>query len=390
MSSSVLDGRLPANGVENQDKKLRSKVPRTKIAHIGVSSDKRPAAEAERDNGPLKLRCPFRAHDPDRYKKVHSHCRAEQSFPNIGKLNEHIGRYHSLRYWCIVCKRNFPTVSKKDIDHHKRSHICHPRIWSGKEEIASHTYMTEEQQESWAHWKDVPIQAIAGERTVIKSWRKIYKSLFPADTKSPSPHYDSGSSPQIEASRTASSISTTVQDGTATGQDEITLSGDEIDPVNGGGPPNRVEDDPHIISGKRKATSEPDADQLFITSSKYASLFTATEETASEVTATNAHELDRGEHSPGTVDNFNPIFGDPFSADLKLDQIKQREAGLNQADWDDGPGSMVNSLTSETTLPQPPSLPAAQDILGQYPSEIYDLDLEGIFDDGIIPDQEEY
>lgn len=86
MSSSVLDGRLPANGVENQDKKLRSKVPRTKIAHIGVSSDKRPAAEAERDNGPLKLRCPFRAHDPDRYKKVHSHCRAEQSFPNIGKL----------------------------------------------------------------------------------------------------------------------------------------------------------------------------------------------------------------------------------------------------------------------------------------------------------------
>lgn len=270
--------------------------------------------------------------------------------------------------------------------------------------------MTEEQQESWAHWKDVPIQAIAGERTVIKSWRKIYKSLFPADTKSPSPRecrtrqqtfdtdrlttqsldYDSGSSPQIEASRTASSISTTVQDGTATGQDEITLSGDEIDPVNGGGPPNRVEDDPHIISGKRKATSEPDADQLFITSSKYASLFTATEETASEVTATNAHELDRGEHSPGTVDNFNPIFGDPFSADLKLDQIKQREAGLNQADWDDGPGSMVNSLTSETTLPQPPSLPAAQDILGQYPSEIYDLDLEGIFDDGIIPDQEEY
>jgi len=128
------------------------------------------------------LACPFPKHDPDIYITVNNVCTERWGFKDIGALNEHIQRVHSLEFGCIICKSRF-TQSKAAAKQAKLNHKCKRRDLT----VEHPQWMDEGQEARLANWKE-PGKAQEGG---AKSWVKIYMCLFEtAESDVPSPYYD--------------------------------------------------------------------------------------------------------------------------------------------------------------------------------------------------------
>lgn len=142
-----------------------------------------------------RFRCPVRARAGVN-SPMYSDCRRDQSFSNIEKLNEHLTRVHSSKYWCLRCKEKFGILNEQNLQVVKRGHkaCCQERPWpADKEQWAIHTLMSKEQHDRWTVWTTMDVPRLmtkdgkTRERKPTWSWRKIYKSLFPDTVEFPSP-----------------------------------------------------------------------------------------------------------------------------------------------------------------------------------------------------------
>jgi len=135
------------------------------------------------------LACPFSKHDPDLYMSVNNVCTVPPGFKDIGDLNYHIKRVHSLELGCILCKSRFTQSKKRNgqskddaLKQAKLNHACEPRDFVDEDP----QWMTQEQEKRLAKWKEGKAQEGGA-----KSWVKIYMCLFKATKKDvPSPYYD--------------------------------------------------------------------------------------------------------------------------------------------------------------------------------------------------------
>ncbi|KAH8736368.1 hypothetical protein BGZ61DRAFT_527325 [Ilyonectria robusta] len=142
-----------------------------------------------------RVQCPFRV-----YAREHGldhpedHCKDGQTFKGNEKLNEHLDRYHSLRYWCLGCKNRFRFNSRNDLAVLKSEHVkrCTKQPQrEHEEEWARYVVMSSEQYSRWSNkqwkWNMVEVTRLEGETMPRFSWRRIYKCLFPETTEFPNP-----------------------------------------------------------------------------------------------------------------------------------------------------------------------------------------------------------
>lgn len=95
--------------------------------------------------------------------------------------SEHLKRAHSLLYVCSDCNTHLHSItSKLDLKALKKDH----RSKCGKEESRKTSEvlrMTQEQHVRWMKWNKEDVESTPKERKPPKSWRKIYKSLYPEE-----------------------------------------------------------------------------------------------------------------------------------------------------------------------------------------------------------------
>ncbi|CAM1508898.1 Fc.00g026370.m01.CDS01 [Cosmosporella sp. VM-42] len=255
-----------------------------------------------------RFRCPYRA-GASKDKPVHSHCREEQTFPSIDKLNEHLTRVHSLKYWCLRCKRKFPILKDEDLRVLKRDHLsCEEKPWpKDKEEWVSQILMSEDQYNQWRVWNTMEVQRLLAEDTKkekksIWSWRKIYKSLYPDTLEFPSPFPD-----------------------TVLGDTSMSSIGDQV-------PPTAITDDVATIPTILPIETE-------------------------EQQVQNGHTVGGLKETAGNgishlKTGTEAVFVSPYSLDVTAEQQRGREEVQLEAHWQEntaGPASMVFSTTSGTT-----------------------------------------
>ncbi|KAK3316856.1 fungal-specific transcription factor domain-containing protein [Apodospora peruviana] len=141
----------------------------------------------------LEVQCPFRVHARNHSLDYpQDRCKEGQTFKGNEKLNEHLDRCHSLRYWCPDCRKRFPFNSQDNLAVLKTEHKnqCTGQAPpEHEEEWASFIVMDREQFGRWSNrnWKKIEIPRKEGETMPRYSWRQIYKSLFPETVELPNP-----------------------------------------------------------------------------------------------------------------------------------------------------------------------------------------------------------
>lgn len=123
-----------------------------------------------------KFACPFCQHNPAKYRTVKTCC--GPGWDSVHRVKEHIYRRHSLKNTCPRCYEQFKT--DEDLKSHQRAETpCRLRKDNVPEVI------TNEQD------KKLHARAKAG-LSEEEKWNDMYRIIFPgpADSKIPSPYYD--------------------------------------------------------------------------------------------------------------------------------------------------------------------------------------------------------
>ncbi|KAM5357124.1 hypothetical protein ACJZ2D_016586 [Fusarium nematophilum] len=107
-----------------------------------------------------RLRCPFRVHgEQDRSSEGDAefqNCNQDQTFAGTEKLNEHLDRVHSPKWWCPRCKHQFVICGGRTLAAQKKDHgACVEKPWpENQKEWVKHNLMTEEQYLRSKTWKE--------------------------------------------------------------------------------------------------------------------------------------------------------------------------------------------------------------------------------------------
>ncbi|KAL5315647.1 hypothetical protein ACEPPN_016517 [Leptodophora sp. 'Broadleaf-Isolate-01'] len=131
--------------------------------------------------------CPFAKHCPSRYHHINNACTVPRGFKDIGKLNEHIKRIHSLQYGCLICKKRFQEAKKETIKEIKATHQNASGECTAREFTRSDPeWLTQEQEVRFLAWEEQGSKNGSGG----DKWQRIYQSIFGDEEQLPSPFYD--------------------------------------------------------------------------------------------------------------------------------------------------------------------------------------------------------
>ncbi|KAK4213631.1 hypothetical protein QBC37DRAFT_170889 [Rhypophila decipiens] len=173
----------PAAVVVRNTKKRAKREPleaanTTALAPVPVPTRSTPASPTGGDGPAPLFACPFYAHDPAKYKSVKTCC--GPGWNNTHRVKEHIYRRHCNKHTCPRCCEQFKTDD--ELKHHQRlDEPCKKR--ERGVDHGNNNVITNEQE------KQIRARAKTNQAEDEK-WRELYRILFSASQKIPSPYYE--------------------------------------------------------------------------------------------------------------------------------------------------------------------------------------------------------